>query len=304
MVEDIPISEFKNCHEGERAFILGNGPSLNKIDLEKLDNEITFAVNKINLIFDETNWRPTYYVFDDIRFDGFEFKPFIAESIEAATHTFINSSGRKFLENIDESVVFYDQKYDRYKEDIKIKELREDVLKSGDLETIWSRNLENNICNFGTTISVPAQLANYMGCDKLYFLGCDLYEPVKRSYKIFGNGDDPTDFTYPHESKIRNYFEMLTWTKTPVRTSVHTFLLLLMKYAPYDFWGQEIHFTENYVGKNFPDTADQNDEQRKMHQVIKLASDKYGFEVYNATPGGYLDTYDRVDLRDVLSDTE
>jgi hypothetical protein len=41
-----------------------------------------------------------------------------------------------------------------------------------------------------------------------------------------------------------------------------------------------------------------------MHQVVKLASEEYGFEVYNATPGGYLDTYDRVDLRDVLSESE
>jgi hypothetical protein len=304
MVEYTPISEFKNCHKGERIFILGNGPSLNEINLENLNNELTFAVNRINLIFDETDWRPTYYVFDDIRFDGFGFKPFITESIEAATHSFINSSGKKFLKDVNEGVTFYDQKYDRYEENIDINNMREDVIENGDLETLWSHDLENDICNFGTTISVPAQIANYMGCDRLYFLGCDLYEPVKKPFMIFGNGDDPTKFTYPHKSRIKNYFEMLSWSKTPVRTSVHVFLLLLMKYAPYDFWSQESHFTESYVGKNFPDTADLNDEQRKMHQVVKLASEEYGFEVYNATPGGYLDTYDRVDLRDVLSESE
>ena len=55
----------KDIHKGKRAFLIGNGPSLRIEDLEKLENEITFASNKIFLGFDQTVWRPTYYTVAD-----------------------------------------------------------------------------------------------------------------------------------------------------------------------------------------------------------------------------------------------
>jgi hypothetical protein len=55
------LKSFKNIHEGKRCFIIGNGPSLKTEDLEKLKNEYTFAANKIYVVFDETDWCPTYY---------------------------------------------------------------------------------------------------------------------------------------------------------------------------------------------------------------------------------------------------
>ncbi len=56
---------YQNKHHGKRAFILGNGPSLNISDLDMLKDEITFAANKIYLSFNETLWRPTYYFVED-----------------------------------------------------------------------------------------------------------------------------------------------------------------------------------------------------------------------------------------------
>lgn len=59
------LADLKGIHEGERCFIIGNGPSLRYEDLDKLQNEYTFAVNRIYLSFDETKWRPTYYAIQD-----------------------------------------------------------------------------------------------------------------------------------------------------------------------------------------------------------------------------------------------
>ena len=58
---------FKNIHEGETCFIIGNGPSLNSDDLEKIYKKCipTFAFNRIYLMFDNTNWRPSYYISQD-----------------------------------------------------------------------------------------------------------------------------------------------------------------------------------------------------------------------------------------------
>lgn len=62
------ISKFKNIHLNKRCFIIGNGPSLKACDLDKLQNEYTFASNFIYKIFDDTNWRPSYYTAADLYF--------------------------------------------------------------------------------------------------------------------------------------------------------------------------------------------------------------------------------------------
>jgi len=59
------LQALKDCHKGRRAIVVGNGPSLLVADLEKLKNEITFASNKIYMVFEETSWRPTYLTVTD-----------------------------------------------------------------------------------------------------------------------------------------------------------------------------------------------------------------------------------------------
>lgn len=47
------------------ALILGNGPSLQKINFDEIlknNQVVTFATNRINLVFGKTDWRPDYYV--------------------------------------------------------------------------------------------------------------------------------------------------------------------------------------------------------------------------------------------------
>ena len=55
------MGQFKNKHNGERVFLIGNGPSLSIDDLNRLKNETTFAANRIYLSYSETAWRPSYY---------------------------------------------------------------------------------------------------------------------------------------------------------------------------------------------------------------------------------------------------
>jgi hypothetical protein len=62
---DREIRKLRGIHAGRRGFILGNGPSLQIVDINKLSDEISFASNKIYLCFDQTDWRPNYYVVAD-----------------------------------------------------------------------------------------------------------------------------------------------------------------------------------------------------------------------------------------------
>lgn len=55
----------RNKFAGERCFIVGNGPSLNKHDLGKLKNEYVFAVNAIFYKTDEMGFMPYFYMVED-----------------------------------------------------------------------------------------------------------------------------------------------------------------------------------------------------------------------------------------------
>jgi hypothetical protein len=47
---------------GKRAFIIGNGPSLNKTPLHLLKDEITIVFNRFHLMFERIPFRPTFYM--------------------------------------------------------------------------------------------------------------------------------------------------------------------------------------------------------------------------------------------------
>ena len=49
----------------DRAFIIGNGPSLNETDLSQLRDEVTFCVNGFFLKMPDIDWTPTFYVVED-----------------------------------------------------------------------------------------------------------------------------------------------------------------------------------------------------------------------------------------------
>jgi len=51
------INRIKNKYLGQKAVIVCNGPSLNKVDLSKLKNIYTFGLNKIYLKFDENDFK-------------------------------------------------------------------------------------------------------------------------------------------------------------------------------------------------------------------------------------------------------
>jgi hypothetical protein len=60
------LHSLQNKHKGEKAVIIGMGPSLQANDLERFSGYTTFACNKIYLGFEGTSWRPDYYSVNDV----------------------------------------------------------------------------------------------------------------------------------------------------------------------------------------------------------------------------------------------
>lgn len=59
------LREMKDAFKGQRCVIIGNGPSLNKLDLSKMRDVATFAVNGIFYAADKMGFDPTFYVVED-----------------------------------------------------------------------------------------------------------------------------------------------------------------------------------------------------------------------------------------------
>lgn len=61
------LAKYKGKYIGQRCFFIGNGPSLRAEDLTKLHEagETAFSFNRIYNIFDQTPWRPNYYISQD-----------------------------------------------------------------------------------------------------------------------------------------------------------------------------------------------------------------------------------------------
>lgn len=54
------LHELKDAYKGQRCFILGNGPSLNKTNLRSLRDEVTIGLNRIYMKFDEIGFSTTF----------------------------------------------------------------------------------------------------------------------------------------------------------------------------------------------------------------------------------------------------
>lgn len=64
--DSIGLKKLKGKHkDAKRVFVICNGPSLNKIDLNKLKDEVTIGANALYLNFDNMGFKPTYYIVED-----------------------------------------------------------------------------------------------------------------------------------------------------------------------------------------------------------------------------------------------
>ena len=55
------ISAYRNTYFGKRIFIIGNGPSLNDIDMTRLQNEYTFSFNRAYIAYKDWKFIPSFY---------------------------------------------------------------------------------------------------------------------------------------------------------------------------------------------------------------------------------------------------
>lgn len=184
------LAKFKNYHRGQRCFIIGNGPSLNQMDLKKLENEVTFAVNGFFYKSDEIGLIPSYYVVEDSHV--------IQDNIERINkyrpkiHRFFPTEYKHMITDFDQTSFFTMNRgfYEKQSPNYGIPRFSTDIV-------------ERIYCGQSVTM-MNLQLAFYMGFTEVYLIGMDFSYTIPETAKISGMSIESTDDDPNHFHK--DYF--------------------------------------------------------------------------------------------------
>lgn len=147
-----------------RAFVIGNGPSLKRTNLDKLIGEVTFSCNNIHLIYPYTKWRTTHYVrAEEATTLGYEDW---GESVEV--HKKLGCE------------IWANQHFGRIGHDIRTCSHYRRHYNDPDSPHLWHLPM---LCTFGSSVNVAVQIAHLQGYSPIYLVGCDLgYENGKANH--------------------------------------------------------------------------------------------------------------------------
>jgi hypothetical protein len=241
--------KFKDCHKGERCFILGCGPTINKQDLTLLKGELCIAVSNFFLHKDYHLIHPLYHCIPDIVVGHSE------QNIEEeyAVRWFREMEGKTgdatiFLScyGIDKQIIEqYGLLRNRKIYYIYFGDNWDEVERKGiDLTKVTPIKLSVAI--------MALEIAVYMGCQNIYLLGCE-------HDLILHFQEGRRHFYLEHEN-------------------------ILTKRPGYVSW------KEHGWHRIFRDSA----KLWQQYTIIDGYAKSKGIHIYNATAGGILDVYPRV----------
>lgn len=228
------LFSLKDKYKGKRCFIIGNGPSLNALDLKKLKGEYTFGVNAIYLNYENMGFYPTFYVIEDY---------LVAEDRADEINKYDKSQYKFFGSYLD-----YVLKKDQKSIVMNVQFNYQDEV----YEPKFSHNMLRTVGVGGSVTFICLQLAYYLGFDKVYMIGFD------HSYSI------------PKDASVVD--KVIESKSDDVN-----------------------HFSAAYFGKGYRWHDPRVDRMELGFTVAKEAFEKDGREVYNATKGGKLEVFERVD---------
>lgn len=218
------LKNFKGIHQGDRCFVVATGPSLTVEDINKLykNKEYAIGMNKLYLMFENSGWRPDYWVGTDPRL--------LEQYMDDIIRMDVKNKFVSFDYFRDQTDQFPDLYFLHECMDFQVKTLPK-----------FSEDIANVIYDCGTVTYECIQLAAYMGFKEIYLLGVD--------FSFSENYSDPKN-----------------------------------------------HFTDKYYDTRSKTGYFLRDEQLMAYQSAKKYAEEHGIKIYNATRGGKLEVFERVDF--------
>lgn len=158
--------------------MIGNGPSLNRIDMSRLKSEITFGSNRVYQGFEKWGFGFTYWSIEDM---------LVAEDIaDEWTREMIGSPRYATTVFVPQDLMHHVRHRVSHYEDrcVQINFVRKEYYPSifpfsnDPSEVMWG----------GTVTYLLLQLAAIMGCDPIILLGIDFNYTIPRSIRHLGEG--------------------------------------------------------------------------------------------------------------------
>jgi hypothetical protein len=151
------INKLHNKHKGDRCFIIGTGPSLNRTKFSLIKNEILFGVNTLFRGLEKYGIDCKYWCIGDEQLFDSIYKPLL----NLDTILFLAGyAGRHYLKK--------KKYYEQYEQNKPI------LLKRiGDINENYIKNALKGLYSGGTVMIESLQIAHHMGFDEVYILGCD-----------------------------------------------------------------------------------------------------------------------------------
>jgi len=141
------LMALRNEYRGRRCFIIGNGPSLARMDLAPLRNEITFGLNRGYLLREQMGAATTFLV----AVNRYVIEQFGRELLEASSVKFLSWHSRSFVQDQRAPIFVKWSQGPRFCENV-----------AG--QGVWE----------GATVTyVAMQLAYYMGFQEVILIGVD-----------------------------------------------------------------------------------------------------------------------------------
>jgi len=238
------IRKLYNAFIGERCFIIGNGPSLNKHDLSLLKGEYTFGVNGIFYKTEETGFYPYFYVVED--------SSVMKENIEAIKS--YDKPKYKFFPTV------YKNLHGKNDKTIFFKMNRGFYEKSSLNYAVprFSTDASDQLFCGQSVTHINLQLAYFLGFTEIYLIGMDFSYVIPKSHKRTGD-------------------VLLSDTD------------------------DDNHFHPNYFGKGKTWKDPKLDRVEMNYRQAKLVYNSTGRQIYNASVGGKLEVFDRVDYKSLFN---
>lgn len=258
--------KLRNLHKGKRCFIVGNGSSLNKMDLTKISNEMVFTVNYImanHELYQTLN--SDYHIIIDPNFLSLnpDTHPEDVESINRLRR--INYENKKPVCIIREDAK---KPFDKY-----------GVSKILDIHYIFQHinfsdnysaeiDLSKNMPTSQNVIQAAIFSAIYMGFSKIYLIGVDMTS----IFFAFESDEDGNPVVLKDSYAYKFSEKELKNVTTKKRF----------------YYDNE--FMMNDYAKTF-----------RIYKMIRKYAERKNIEIYNATKGGGLDVFERVRYESLFS---
>lgn len=195
------LDELRDQYLGKRCFIIGNGPSLVKMDLARLRDEYTFGLNRGYLLFDRIG-RPTTFL---VAVNRYVVEQFGADLLAAPSTTFVSWRSRHEVPSSDEAI----------------------YVRRSRLFT-FSRNVASDGAWEGGTVTyVAMQLAFHLGFQEAILIGVD------HSFTSTGPANKLVTSTAPDQNHFDpNYFGPgVKWQLPDLETSEVAYRLARDEFA-------------------------------------------------------------------------